>query len=228
MHQIIGLIPCYNVENFCEVVIEESLDYCNQLILVDDGSIDDTHSILEKWRKKHPQSIQVLHFEKNRGKGHALIEGMKLALKSPFDVLVTLDADRQHLPPEIDLLVKGIEKGSSFVIGSRNFKEMPFRSKFSNLIISCILSILYKHAPKDTQSGFRAFDREFAQLVTEHVGGGRYETEFQTILLALHNHIRIQSIPISTVYAPKQVSYFRKISDSIRILKVLFQSRKNL
>lgn len=131
-------------------------------------------------------------------------------------------------PPEINLLTQAVlEEKASFVIGSRNFPEMPLRSKFSNMIISWVFSWLYKNTPKDTQSGFRAFNHEFAQKIAAKVPGGRYETEFLMILLALDEKMPIKEVPISTIYAPKQVSYFRKIHDSIRILKALFQHWRN-
>lgn len=222
MANITCIIPCYNAVGYCEEVIEETLQFCNKLILINDGSTDATGKTLKNFASKYREKITLLNFEKNRGKGFALLSGMQEALKAPFDALVTLDADKQHLPEEISQIAQSLIDGADLVIGTRNFKEMPFRSKFSNMIISKLLSCLYSKAPIDTQSGFRGFSRIFAKKIVDEISGGRYETEFRIILLALDEKKQITSIPITTVYLKQQPTYFQKISDSARILKVFF------
>jgi hypothetical protein len=147
---------------------------------------------------------------------------MKKSLEYPFDALVTLDADEQHLPSEIPLFTQSIFEGNQMAIGVRNSDRMPFRSKFSNRFIAKILSLLYKQAPTDNQSGFRAFSFEFTKKIVQLISGGRYEMEFKCILFALKNNIKIDSIPITTIYLKQPTSYFNIFLDSFLILKVFF------
>lgn len=225
MIKVIGLIPCYNCEKECSQVILDALKYVDHLILVDDGSTDRTLLILKRLVEEHAQ-VFLIDFETNRGKGFALLEGIKKAIDLGFDVLVTLDADLQHLPVEIPKFEEAVLKGNDLVIGQREFKEMPIRSRFSNRVISFLLRRFYKHSPRDTQAGFRGLNYPFSKEVLARVRGGRYETEFEMILLALEERKKIAGIPITTIYAPHQISYFKYVRDAIRVLKVLYQHKR--
>ena len=223
MKRVTCIIPCFNTAKTCLPVIESSLEFCDHLVLVNDGSKDNTLEVLEKFQKRHPEKSSVISFQMNQGKGKALLSGFKKALLSPFDILVTLDGDQQHLPSEIPKIADQVAKGNDFVIGSRNFKKMPFRSKFSNIFISKCLGCFFKKAPFDTQSGFRGFSHPFAKIISEKMKGGRYETEFEILLFALEKKYRIAETPIKTIYPKDRVTYFRKITDSYRVLKVLYE-----
>lgn len=225
IHKIAALIPCYNVEKYCRPVIEETLRHVSFLILVDDGSTDRTGAILKEMEFTHRNKIHLIAFPKNRGKGEALLKGIKYALSAvSFDVLVSLDSDGQHLPSEIFLLASFVEKGADFVIGTRDFTHMPFRSRFANTCISFLLRRLYPNAPVDTQSGFRAFSRSFLEKIHAEIKGARYEMEFRCILLALKDKCEIATPQIATIYLDKNVSsHFSKIRDSFLIMKVFFK-----
>ena len=140
-----------------------------------------------------------------------------------FDVLVTLDGDGQHKPSDIPAMADEVEKGADFVIGTRSMQQMPPYSRIANLFITLLLRIRYFKAPWDTQSGLRAFSKEFAKELTEQVPGGRYETEFRVLLAALSKKKKLRTYPISTIYFEKNIhSHFSKLKDSLRILKVFF------
>lgn len=228
MNKITCLIPCYNTEKDCKEIIEETLNYCNEIVVVNDGSTDQTLSILEALQDRYKERFHLVSYEKNRGKGEALLEGMKEALKRPIDFLVTLDSDLQHLPEEIPQIVLELEKGKDLVIGNRLFKEMPFCSKISNFIISKLLHLIYKQAPIDTQSGFRGFSHRFVEEIVKKIVGGRFETEFSILLLALREKAPLGNVQITTIYPEKRVTHFRKIRDSFRVLKVLFYHWRHL
>lgn len=223
---ILAIIPCYNVAKHCQFIIEETLRFVNFLVLVDDGSTDETGAILQQIRQKNLDKIHLISFPKNRGKGIALLEAMKYALSTHFDILITIDSDGQHLPTEIPQFISCIVQGAEFVIGHRALHKMPFRSRISNATISFLLRLVYPHAPIETQSGFRAFSRKFIQKFVKEAKGDRYEMEFQCILIALRDGDKIVEYPIATIYLEDGTSHFRKIKDSFRILKVLFEYRK--
>ena len=205
-------------------MIEETLRYVDFLILVDDGSTDGTGPILHQIVQQNRDRFHLICFPKNRGKGEALLEGMKYAMKdTTFDVLITLDSDGQHLPSEIPLLASRVIQGADLVIGCRQFDRMPFRSRFANTAISFLLHRIHSKAPNDTQSGFRAFTPKFVQKIVNQISGSHYEMEFRCLLLALRDGNRTDYCSIQTIYLDEnRSSHFAKIKDSCRILKVLF------
>ncbi|HEY3326285.1 MAG TPA: PIG-L family deacetylase [Novimethylophilus sp.] len=220
---VVGIIPCYNVEDFCEQVIRHTVHFVDHLIVIDDGSTDHTSGILTKLAALIPERISVIAFPENRGKGVGLVAGFCEALnRFDFQALVTLDGDGQHPPAEIPRLAQAVTSGAEMVIGGRQLDRMPARSRLGNTIVGKVLRWLYPHAPTDTQSGLRAFNREFAAEVVRMVKGSRYETEIQVLLLALSQRRRIVTLPIPTIYIDNnRSSKFRPVTDSIRILYAL-------
>jgi glycosyltransferase involved in cell wall biosynthesis len=222
--KIVGIIPCYNVERYCRSVIERTLPFVTRLILIDDGSTDETRVILQEMGRTHAQ-IRLILFDKNQGKGNALLQAIDVACKEgKFDALVTLDSDGQHAPEEIPRLMSAMQEGADLVIGGRDFSLMPPRSRFANTFMSLLLRWVSNTAPHDTQSGFRAMSPSFARAIVQHVKGNHYEMEMRCILLAIHWNLRIKEVPIETIYLDKnQSSHFSKISDSYKIMLVLIR-----
>jgi len=221
------VIPCYNVAALCGEVVHEAATYADSVIAVNDGSSDDTQKVLQRVAAEHNGSVRVLSFARNCGKGVALLAGFRYALAQlPFDVLVTLDGDRQHCAADIPRLVEVLRtEHATLVIGERDqFGAMPLRSRVGNALISGLLRRLYPTIPRDTQSGFRAFDRSFVEEVVEVVRGGRYETELQMLVFALRQQRRVCTVPIPTVYLDgNRSSHFRPVLDSFRVSLTLLR-----
>ncbi len=87
------VIPTFNNENTIEQVVCDTLLYCQDVFVVNDGSTDTTSAILSKI-----EGIQVVSCSVNKGKGHALKAGFKKALSAGFSYAITLDSDGQHFP----------------------------------------------------------------------------------------------------------------------------------
>ncbi len=211
------------MEKYCKPVCEEALEYCDILILVDDGSTDNTKKILEEVTKKNKTRSHLIALTQNQGKGNALLEGLKYGLsQTKATVFVTIDGDGQHLPSEIPKIVASLSDTTSLSIGCRKFKEMPFRSSLGNRLISFFLRYIFLKAPTDTQSGFRAISRNFAELIVNKVNECRYDMEFKCLLLALDKKQNIATIPIETIYLDKNSSsHYRVLQDSFHIFKLV-------
>ena len=222
---VICVIPCYNVVKYCEDVIRETADFCDHIIVIDDGSNDGTTKILQDLVIAMAGKMSLVTFEVNQGKGVALMTGFLEALnKFEFKTLVTLDGDGQHPPAEIMHLLKTMESGAAMAIGSRQFKLMPARSRLGNTIISKLLRLFYSETPEDTQSGLRAFKRQQIEQIVTMVSGSRYETEFEILLLAISQKWPIVSVPIPTIYIDKNSSSkFRPLVDSFRIVRTMIR-----
>lgn len=220
---ITALIPCYNVERYCEKVVRDTLPYVSRLILVDDGSKDATGKILQRLAKEYPSQITLITFAKNQGKGFGLLAGFQ-ALSSHPSILVALDGDGQHDPSFIPALVKAIEEGADLAIGTRQFEKMPPRRKWANSWMSLLLRLAYSHAPRDTQSGMRSFRYSFIEEMMQKIKGGHYEMELQCLLLALKEKKTIAEVPISTIYIEEnRSSHFSPLVDTFKILWVFLR-----
>lgn len=217
------VIPCYNVAAFCTAVVAEALHYADTVIAIDDGSTDGTRDILTRLGMQHP-SLQVLVHPVNRGKGAALLSAFAYALEeTPFDVLVTLDADAQHRASDMVDLVRALrDSGAALAIGVRDqFAAMPLRSRIGNEMMGSAIRRAFPAAPLDTQSGFRAHTRGFVAFLVEHLEGRRYETELQILAHALAQG-PVASISIPTVYRDNnRSSHFQPLRDSLRVLAAL-------
>ena len=194
-----------------------------RVVVVDDGCTDGAVDEIAD------HVTHVERSEKNRGKGHALLMGMKAALAMDgCECVVTLDADGQHNPAEIPRLFEAYcNHDADFVIGAREFtgQQVPLRSWFGNVITVNVFGMLLGKRLPDTQSGFRVHGRRFAEDVLRDVDGGRYETEMEIVVKAVKGDYTIHSEPIQTVYEPGNVSsHFHKFRDSALIYRRLFRA----
>jgi glycosyltransferase involved in cell wall biosynthesis len=222
-HDLTAIVPCYNAGDRLRPVAEGILARLSRLIIVDDGCTD--HSI----DSLRDLPVDILALTPNRGKGHALLAGLRRGLEDPdCAALCLLDADGQHNPAEIPRLYDAFrDSGADLVIGARVFNggHIPWRSRFGNKITILATALLLRHRLPDTQCGFRLLSRSFAERVVAAIEGGRYETEMAIIALAIRERREIVSVPISTIYEEGNVcSHFRKFQDSYRIYARLFRA----
>ncbi|HOH42271.1 MAG TPA: glycosyltransferase family 2 protein [Candidatus Hydrogenedentes bacterium] len=214
------VIPCYNAGNRLESVLNGLTSFEGPVIVVDDGSTDGGTDCLSE------RTVQALRFPENRGKGHALLAGIREALQhEAVQRIVLMDADGQHDPGEVDALLSASRStGAALVVGARQIDRrlMPLRSRFGNVLTAWISAHVFRCPLSDTQCGFRVLSRAFAESFLAQSRGGRYETEMEMILFALREGCVLASAPVATVYEPgNRSSHFRKIRDSFRIYRVL-------
>lgn len=223
------LIPCYNVADLCGEVISRAQKLADQVIVIDDGSIDDTRRIVENIISTGSENVRLIKRDVNEGKGSALLDGMKFAVAHfRFTALVTMDGDGQHRPDDIPKAVTALNHDHNFVIGGRVFSGMPLRSRFGNTLTSGLLRTLFHKSPNDTQSGFRAFSPKFVKLIISLLNKGRYETELNILLLALQLKVGINNFEIDTIYIDEnRSSHFRPVIDSLRIMFSLLRWQIN-
>lgn len=216
----VAVIPCFNAGARVRPVAAGALGAVARVILVDDGSTDGAVETLRDL------PLEIVGHAENRGKGHAILSGLRAALQDArIEAVVLLDADGQHDPGEIPKLLGARRANEAdLVIGSRAFaRGVPLRSRFGNVITIGVTRLLLGRRLPDTQSGFRVLSRRFAVAVLESVPGGRYETEMEMIVKAVREGWKVVPVPVRTIYEAGNVSsHFRRISDSWRIYRRLF------
>ena len=225
------VVPCYNVASSCGEIVRDAASYAHHIIAIDDGSTDGTGEVLRAVAAELNGRVIVRSFPTNRGKGEALLEGFRYALENlSFEVLVTLDSDRQHRPADIQKLAHAcMQEHSDLVIGTRikGLEIIPFKSRIGNMLAYWLLQMFYPLVPVDTQSGYRAFSRSFVEKIITTVQGGRYETELSMLLLALEKHRKITTVPIPNIYfGNNRSSHFHPVADALRIYRLFCRERK--
>jgi len=209
------VIPTYNNGGFIEGLLGEVLQYCHDVIVVNDGSTDRTREIL-----KGLSPLQVVTFSKNRGKGKALKAGFEFALEKGFDYAITLDSDTQHSAKDLPVFLDSLEhEPGTLVIGTRflSRKKVPLKNRFANRLSSFWYQIETGKKLKDTQSGYRLYPIRALQGI--RLFTGKYEFELEILVKAVWKGIRVQEVPIDVYYPPEEerVSHFRPLWDFLRI-----------
>lgn len=209
------IIPTYNNAGTLKQVVDHVLEYCSNVIVVNDGSTDDTAQILQEIA-----GINIETYHKNQGKGYALKKGFKKALSLGFSYAITMDADGQHLASDIPLLLKANqEHPGALIVGERELKDVQrtkgsdFANKFSNFWFYIQTG---KKLP-DTQTGYRLYPLK--KLWGLSLLTSKYEAELELLVFSSWHGVRLVSTPIHVYYPPKEerVSHFRPGMDFARI-----------
>ncbi|OXA94403.1 DUF2062 domain-containing protein [Flavobacterium hercynium] len=207
------IVPTYNNHKTLKKVLDSILEFTPNLIIVNDGSTDDTTEIL----KQYSQYTQI-HHPKNIGKGRALRNGFRKAIELDFEYAITIDSDGQHFASDIPAFIAEIQNDpNSLLIGSRNMtqenvpKKSSFGNKFSNFWFWFETGIRLE----DTQSGFRLYP---LQLIPKRFYTNKFEFEIEVIVRSAWKGITVKNIPIQILYDPaERVSHFRPFKDFTRI-----------
>ncbi len=214
-NNIVAVIPFFNESSTINQIVNDTLQYVDCVIAVDDGSTDDSSS-------KIPGNINItlLKFKVNRGKGFALREGLNEGVKKGYTQLITIDADFQHKPDEIPLLIYELNN-YDIVIGNRlnNLVNMPLHRRMSNKITSFLLSLKTGEKIIDSQCGFRAYRVEVIKNIKTVKNG--YDAESEIIIKASRKGYKIGFTDISTIYGNEE-SKMSPVKTTFNFIKVLF------
>jgi len=192
----LACIPAFNAEKTIGKVVKDCLIHVDQVIVCDDGSTDNTALEAEK------NGAEVVRHEKNYGYGAALITLFDKAREKNFDVMVTLDADAQHIPEFIPRLIAPLSyEGTDIVIGSRflntNSKTPGYR-KTGIKIITATTNIDGGLKLTDAQSGFRAYSKNAVQVIHPTEYGMAASTEILTKVT--NKGLKVVEVPIVISY----------------------------
>jgi len=210
------IIPTYNNAHTLAQVIDYVLEYLPTVIVVNDGSTDDTRKIIKEYEGK----IEVINYEKNRGKGFALARGFDRAEELGYTHAITIDSDGQHFAGDIPKFVKAAcENSNGLIVGSRNLAQdnMPRKNTFANKFSNFWFTVQTGRRLSDTQTGYRLYPLKKMKRLRPI--SSRYEAELEILVRCAWRNIAITSIPINVFYAPdgERVTHFRPGIDFIRI-----------
>jgi len=188
------IITLYNEEPRIKKVLDELKKY--SLILVNDGSTDNTLKIIKSYKNAH-----IISYKKNRGKGYALQKGIKYAKNNNYDRLIFMDGDGQHNNKDIKKFEKKLSEGYDFVIGSRfikNNSNIPLSRRIILFGGKIIEKILIGINLTDAHNGFRAMNKKSINKIklTENRMAYASELMFEVI----HNDLKYTEVPVKIKY----------------------------
>ncbi|UCD03892.1 MAG: glycosyltransferase family 2 protein [Candidatus Woesearchaeota archaeon] len=210
------VVPAYNEEKRIVDVIKDLKDNkYNNIIVVDDGSKDDTSIIAER------EGITVLKHVINRGQGAALQTGISYALDNGAEYIVTFDADGQHRASEIKNLLDPVKEGVVDVtLGSRFLEineEMP-RGRSILLKGSTIIDWIFSGGQRltDAHNGFRVLSRNAAKGIQITEDGMTHASEI--IQKIKTNNLKFKEIPVNIRYSKETMGKGQSALHSVNIL----------
>ena len=214
-NNIAAVIPFFNESRTINQIVNNTLQYVDCVIAVDDGSTDDSSSKIPE-----NKNITLLKFKVNRGKGFALREGLNEGVNNGYTQLITIDADLQHNPDELQLLINELIN-FDIVIGNRlnNLVNMPLHRRMSNKITSFLLSLKTGKKIIDSQCGFRAYRAEVIKNIKTVKNG--FEAESEILIKACRRGYKIGFTDISTIYGNEE-SKISPVKTTFNFVKVLF------
>ena len=189
-------IPAYNEEKNIGVIITKLKKITDSIIVCDDGSDDLTAKIA-----RDLGAIVVTH-KRNLGYGAAIKTIFQKSKEIECDILVTFDADGQHRVEDIESVINPIKNNDSdIVVGSRflnNENNVPSYRKLGIKVITQVTNASIKKQLTDSQSGFRAYNKQVINGITPSDAGMGVSTEI--LIKASRNNFRISEVPIKILY----------------------------
>ena len=189
------VIPAYNEDKAIKKVVDEALEYADEIIVVDDGSKDNTARIVKK-NFKDNKKVKLFSHTANQGKADALRTGVSNATG---EIVVFIDADDTYPCKHIPELAAEIRKNNAdVVIGSRFMPRAPTNMSFThimgNKLFSGLVSYISSAEITDSQSGMRAFKREIFPEIDVKAKSLEYEPKATARAAKLG--YKIKEIPI--------------------------------
>jgi dolichyl-phosphate beta-glucosyltransferase len=198
-----------------------------EVLVVDDGSVDNTAALVEAWAQTHPE-VRLIRNGQNRGKGYSVRNGM---LRAAGEIVMFTDADLSSPIEEAELLFAAIDEGADIAIGSRWLtgkrivhKQPLYRRVFGRCFNALTRSVM-RLPFADTQCGFKAFRRESAQLVFGLQKIERWGFDPEILFIAIKRGLKVKEVSVTWGHDERsRISYLR---DGMQMLIELVYVRWN-
>jgi glycosyltransferase involved in cell wall biosynthesis len=205
-----AVIPAFNEASSIAEVVHGISRLVDKIIVVDDGSSDDTAA------RARAAGAEVIVHPHNLGKGRAVRTGLAQVVAEAFTHVLLLDGDMQHVPQEASrLIAEAARTGADAVLGERQFSRdtMPASRYHTNTIGSWALSSFVGLPIRDTQCGFRVFKVDTLRGL--RLKATSYDIETEMLIKVRRRGGRVASVPVTAVYGGQR-SKLRPIRDTTR------------
>src|SRR5438093_8387056 len=218
--KILVCIPAFNEARAIAEIIRRSRKYAGDIIVYDDGSSDNTYEAATA------AGAIVIRNPENKGYGVAIRSLFQAAKEKDADIMVTLDADGQHDPDQIAEVIEPLKQGFDIVVGSRFLKrdgkeKIPRYRSFGIKTITKLTQAASYHGLTDSQSGFRAYNKNALSKINLYEDGMAVSTEI--LLRAREKNLIAKEVPITINYDTHDTSTQNPISHGIGVLYSVLQ-----
>ncbi len=211
------VLPAYNEATRIQPVIEAIAKKGYNMVIVNDGSSDNTLDVILESKQEYPDKVHVYSLIINRGVGIATQTGFDAVLKYNPKYIVSMDSDGQHSADDLDNVIKPLVTGEAqAVIGVRPLEDMPRSRNYANAIMNLLTRIFYRVDVSDSQTGFRAITREALEKISINATGYLISSEF--IREINEKNIPFAEVPIETIYTPETQAKGTNVTVAIKIL----------
>jgi len=212
-HKTIAVIPALNEEGRIGVTVKKTIDFVDEVVVVNDGSSDST---VEEAKQA---GANVLSHKKNKGVGAAIRTGIDYAIKKDYHICVVLGGDDQDKPSQIPDLIKTINEGYDFVQGSRYLRRgdiinIPLFRRVTTKFYSLFFGILAGFPITDGTNGFRAFRLNLFKNKKINIWQewlNRYELEPYLYFKCILEKLKVKETPVTKKYPYGEEDYTKMI-----------------
>lgn len=236
-HRSVVIAPTYNNEGTVRSIVDRILEHWPKLIIVNDGSSDETKAILAELAITYSRdALVIIHHPENRGKAKALLTGFARARSLDYTHAVTIDTDGQLDPEQIpELIERSQASPHAMIIGARDdqAEDYPPRSRLGRRLTGLAIRLETGHRVEDNQCGFRVYPLELLDVVSCRMG--RYSFETEIVTRALWAGYDVVSVPVRCRYfsGAERISHYRIVRDNLEgtfihlflLLRALFPIR---
>lgn len=227
------VIPAYNESARIEATLSrvmsciESQNWDAEVLIVDDGSKDETAEIIQNWMERYPR-LHLVQNPGNRGKGYSVRNGL---LQAAGDIVMFTDADLSAPMEEAGLLIAAIDSGAEVAIGSRWMDRtrqtihQPLYRQFFGRCFNALTRIVMGLPFKDTQCGFKAFRRESAQIIFRLQRIERWGFDPEILFIARKLKYKIVEVPVT--WGHDERSRMSYLKDGMKMLEEMAVIRYN-
>ena len=224
MFSVCAVIPCYNHTSMIEDIVRALLAHMTQVIIVDDGSDSDTRHKLEKLAEQYGKSIMLHRFEENRGKGAAVMQGIRLAAGSGFSHALQIDADGQHDTENIPLLIEHARTFPNKLVTAvpiydSSVNKGRFVARYITHVWVWINTLSFKIV--DSMCGFRIYPlKQALQIIETNKIGERMDFDTEIMVRMYWAGCDIVNVPTRVIYLQNGISHFRMFRDNVLISRM--------
>lgn len=207
------LIPVFNEEATVDAVLDAvRVHYDGEVIVIDDGSSDETPRVLAE-----RQDVTVVRLDKNHGYGCALRIGFDVARELGVEQLITMDCDGQHEPARIPQFFSELERGHDIVSGSRYLPDSgavgdaPEDRRVINARVTAMINEVTGWGLTDSFCGFKAYRMDaLGKLALSEAG---YAMPLELWAQAWREGLRVAEIPVERIYCSHERTFGESLDD---------------
>jgi glycosyltransferase involved in cell wall biosynthesis len=201
-------MPCFSEAEHITAVLDavQAVDVPKEIIVVDDGSTDETAKVLKEYSRHHP--IVVHYSAKNAGKGSAIRTGLTYVTG---DIVIIQDADMEYDPAQYPKMIQPIVEGEADVVYGSRFRGsitgMRLMNRIANYVLTWTANLLYRAGISDEATGYKAFRADLLKNLP--LTCTRFEFCPEVTAKLRKRGVRIREVPIS--YEARSIAQGKKI-----------------